>query len=350
MVIVIWKPHNRRMCMLARILLALALLASAGHASCQDSSFSLDVGALLFGDLYYVPSHHDPDDEEASGAVLRRGYLTLDSKFGDGWSGRLRFELNQAGAFETYTFESKVKDLSLSRKLGSHKLSMGLTPTITYDLIESAWGKRYLARTPMDLQGVPSRDVGVSLKGPLNESGSLSYRVMAGLGVEFGADSNDHDKWMAALTWKPADRWTVDFYLDFEQVGGPRDRATSQVFVTYQADRYRWGLQYSDQDREDDPPLELASGFVVADIRENVSLIGRVDRLLEPSPKGDGISYLPMDPRATATQFFGGVEFRLSPQVALTPNVVRTHYDRNDEGIKPENDLHLRLTLFIDFE
>jgi hypothetical protein len=326
----------------------LSLLAPVALA--QDSGLDLDVGGLLFGDLYHLPSHHIDTASDATGAVLRRAYLTLDGSLGDAWTGRLRFELNQSGAFETYRFTSDVKDLYLGRRLGRHSLVAGLAPTITYDLIESAWGLRYLARTPLDLHGVPSRDTGVSLRGPLNAAGTLSYRVMAGLGVEFGADSNDQDKWMGALTWRPDDHWTLDLYLDFAQFSGSDDWVTRQVFVGYHSEGLRWGLQYSNQDRDDDPPLELASVFAVKQLSEGVSLIGRIDRLFEPSPKGDGISYLPMDPRARATQFFGGVEFRLHPRAALTPNLVSTRYDRTAAGVRPENDLHLRLTLFLDFE
>jgi hypothetical protein len=47
---------------------------------------------------------------------------------------------------------------------------------------------------------------------------------------------------------------------------------------------------------------------------------------------------------------FAGVEFELHPHLLLTPNLVYTRYDRNDEGVRPDADLHLRLTLFLDFE
>jgi hypothetical protein len=96
--------------------------------------------------------------------------------------------------------------------------------------------------------------------------------------------------------------------------------------------------------------VELASAFVVGKVGERTSLVGRVDRLLEPSPKGDGISYLPIDPSARATMYFAGLEFRLNPHLTLTPNAVVTTYDRNDQGARPETDVYLRLTLFINFE
>jgi hypothetical protein len=311
---------------------------------------SFRAGGLLFGDLYGVPSHHSEAGDGATGAVLRRGYLTFNADFSDAWFGRLRFEVNQSGEFETYDFDAKAKDLYLGRKLGRHKVLLGLSPTPTFDVIESIWGMRYLARTPMDLQGVASRDTGVAVRGPLNASGTLSYRAMYGAPVDFGSDSNDRERWMGALGWQPAKGWTVDFYVDYEPLDGPRDRSTRQLFMAYETDQWRWGLQYSNQDRQDDPPLELASGFVVSRLGDWFSAIARVDRLLEPSPKGDGISYLPLDPSARATMMFDGIEYRHNPHLAVTPNVVFTRYDHDAQGVRPDSDLHLRLTLFVDFE
>ena len=155
---------------------------------------------------------------------------------------------------------------------------------------------------------------------------------------------------MGALGWQPADGWTVDLYADYEALDGPRDRSTRQLFLAHEAAGWRWGLQYSNQDRQDDPPLKLLSAFLVRRLTERTSLVGRADRLLQPSPRGDAISYLPMDSSARATMMFAGVEFRLDPHVTLTPNTVVTAYDRNDQGARPKTDVYLRLTLFIDFE
>jgi hypothetical protein len=332
-----------------KLCLALLPCCAAPVAGAHDYP-AFRAGGLFFGDLYHVPSHHSEEGDGATGAVLRRGYLTFNADFSDHWFGRLRFEINQSGAFETYDFDAKTKDLYLGRKFGRQRVLLGLSPTPTFDVIESLWGLRYLARTPMDLQGVASRDTGLAVRGPLNASGSLSYRFMYGAPVDFGGDSNDRERWMGAVGWQPAAGWTIDLYADYEALDGPRDRSTRQLFLAYQADKWRWGLQYSDQDRQNDPPLELASAFLVSRLTERTRLVGRVDRLLEPSPRGDGISYLPMDPSARATMMFAGLEFQINSQVFLTPNTVVTVYDRNDQGVQPKTDVHLRLTLFVDFE
>jgi hypothetical protein len=330
-----------------------ALLASNVLAEEPEKNSGLewlDVGGLAFGDLYHVPSHHLDEGDGATGLVLRRGYLTFDADLSKKWFGRLRFEVNQSGEFETYDFEIDFKDLYAGRNFGRHLVRFGLSPTPTFDLIEDLWGLRYLARTPMDLQGEPSRDTGVYAKGPLNSSGTLGYRTMLGAGVEFGAESGNSAKFMGAITWKPSPRWVLDLYLDSEKLPGPKDRGTIQVFAGYKSDRTRWGFQYSNQDREADPPLELASTFVVQRLKQKTSLVARVDRIMEPSPEGNNISYIPFDPTARATFFIGGVEIRATPHLTITPNTIVTVYDENEQGITPTTDWHLRLTFFLDFE
>ena len=330
------------------LLTSVALALVPQQCGAADNRFSL--GGLLFGDVYHIASHHTADGDGATGVVLRRGYLTADFAFSENWYGRARIEVNQSGEFETYDFEADFKDLFVARRIGRHKVIFGLSPSRTFDLSESIWGLRYLARTPMDLQGVASRDTGISADGPLNKAGTLSYRAMLGAGIEFGNESGDGNKHMLAIAWEPAPGYVLDFYVDYERLAGQTDRTTGQIFAGFDSDNLRWGIQYSDQDRQDDPPLKLASAFVVRPVRENLSVIGRVDRIIEPSPRGDNIAYVPFDPTAPATMFIGAVEFAPLPYLRLTPNVIWTTYDRPDSGTRPDDDLHLRLTFFLDFE
>jgi hypothetical protein len=326
----------------------LGLCVPAYGDSEETEAFRL--GGLLFGDMYTIASHHTSSGDGASGFVLRRGYLTANFDLGRHWSGRARVEVNQDGEFETYALDTRLKDLSLARKIGRHEMVLGLSPTLTYDLIESTWGARYLMRTPLDLQGVPSRDTGITLKGRFGRNDALGYRVMYGSGLEYANQGGGGDKLMAALTWFPSASLHVDVYTDYEKRSGLTDQRTWQVFVGQKTDTLRWGLQYSHQDRQDDPTLELTSAFVVGNLRDKLSLIGRIDQLLEPSPRGDGIAYVPFDPTARATMLLAGLEYRISPVFRLTPNVIWTTYRVNSDGVRPDDDLHLQLTLFLDLE
>ena len=96
--------------------------------------------------------------------------------------------------------------------------------------------------------------------------------------------------------------------------------------------------------------IHFASAFLVTGLRESLSVVARIDRLLEPSPRGDGIAYIPFDPNARATMLVAGLEYRVTAVFRLTPNLVWTNYDRNADGVRPDDDLHLRLTFFLDLE
>jgi len=310
-----------------------------------------EVGGLLFGDAYWVASNHDPASEGIVSAWIRRGYLTFDSEFTKKLSGRMRFELNQDGDFDVFEFEVDFKDLYLQAAVGEHRILFGLSQTPTFALIEPFWGYRHVERTPMDLQGIASRDTGIAANGPIAKDGSISYRVMYGTQLEFGSDSNDAGEWMGAVSWEPNANWVVEVYGDFEDPLSAGDgRRTLQGFLGYRTEAARLGLQYSDQVRDNSPGIKLASLFGVVDLSENWSFLGRVDRLFEPSIRGEDIAYLPFDPDAKATLLILGVETRPYKFFSLVPNIEYIQYD-DPSGPEPmpENDLLVRLTLYMKF-
>jgi hypothetical protein len=309
-----------------------------------------DFSGFFFGDLYYIPSHHTAEGDGASGGVLRRLLLTADATLDDDWSARARLEAYHEGAFENYELTHRVLDLGMTRKLGDHRLSAGLIPTITYDVMEGFWGKRYLVRTAPDIQGIAARDLGVKLMGPLSSGRGLSYRVMYGSKETWEADKNPFDKVMGGVTWRGSGGWLVDAYGDWESRPGPYDRTTWQFLVGKKTDQYTLGLEYLNQDRDEDPDLELATLLGVLKLGGRWSLMGQLHRLFKPSVKGNDIAYIPFDPTAKATNLVGGLEYRVNEHVTLSPNIVWTRYGINESGVKPNDDLHLRLTFYVNFE
>lgn len=111
-------------------------------AAQKDEECAFEIGGLLFGDIYHVVRLHTDEGEGATGVVVRRGYLTFDADFSERWFGRLHFEVNQSGEFETYVFEVDFKDLYENWNIGSHRVLFGLSSTQTIDLIESIWSER----------------------------------------------------------------------------------------------------------------------------------------------------------------------------------------------------------------
>ena len=326
------------------------LCAIAGPTALAEGP-TMRLGGLFFGDFYRVSKYHLPEAENASGFAFRRIFLTANLNWGDAWSGRARLEAFHKGGFEDYRFTHRVQDLWMTRALGEHQLSLGLLPTPTFiDVTEPAWGKRYLLRTPADIHGLPARDLGVSLKGQLSETHRLSYRLMYGSSETWEADQNAFDRYMGGVTWRPTDDWLVDIYSDYEPRPGPYDRQTAQVLVSRSTPSSRLTAMATRQDRDNDPDLELVALMGSLKLGSNTELIAQIHHLLEPSPKGNAITFIPFDPSAKATNFVAGLEYRIDQHFVVTPNIVWTRYEENDEGLTPEDDLQLRLTFFLNFE
>jgi len=229
----------------------------------KDEPSPFELGFLAFGDVYVVPSHHLPEADGDVGAWIRRVYLTFDFTWSRRLFTRVRFEANRAGDFLNHGFTVDFKDVYVRWSMGRQSFRAGLSPTPTSDLIEEIWGYRHLERTPADLQGAPSRDNGIAASGPLNRSGRLRYRAMLGTGLDFGNETDDGQKYMGAVTLGGERGWLFDIYGDFQALPDAADRTTFQVFSAYRGQSSRFGLQYSYQDREDDPRVEFASVFGV---------------------------------------------------------------------------------------
>ena len=231
-------------------------------------------GALAFGDLYAVPGHHLPEAEDKVGFWIRRIYLTGDFNLSKQIFVRARFEANQDGDFVSNAFTGDIKDLFLRWTLGRHKLFFGLSPTPTFDLVEDLWGFRYLEKTPLDLQGEPSRDWGIAARGPLSQRHQINYRIMLGSGYDLGRETGEGTKFMGAVSYgNPKKGWLIDLYGDFQKLPGPTDHTTGQISLHYSLAKGRVGGLYSYQDREADPRLEVASAYGVADLFTKVSLV-----------------------------------------------------------------------------
>ena len=321
----------------------------ASSLTARDSP-GVDFGGFFFGDLYHVPSHHTVVGDGASGLVLRRLLVSADAKFSDEWSGKAKLEAYHEGAFENYEMSHRVLDLGLTKKWGAHQLSGGLIPTITYDVMEAFWGKRYLVRTAPDIQGIAARDVGLKAMGPLPFADGLSYRIMHGFKETWEADKNPFNKTMGAVAWRGPTGFLIDAYMDYESRPGPYDRSTWQFLVGKKTAQYTLGFEYTNQDRGEDPDLELATVMGVMKLAGPWSVMGQLHRLFKPSVKGNDIAYIPFDPTAKATNLVAGLEYRFNDHFVLSPNIVWTHYSVNESGVRPDDDIHVRLTFYVNFE
>ncbi|RMG44918.1 MAG: hypothetical protein D6719_00965 [Candidatus Dadabacteria bacterium] len=328
-------------------------------AQADDKGILSDPGkisGLVMSDFYWVAQNHRSELEDENGFWFRRIYLTYDKKLQDNLDARIRFELNSPGDFETETkLDPFVKDAYLKYTSGLHSVYFGISSTPTWDLVEHHWGYRSVEKTPLDLQKFgASRDFGLALKGYFDADKMFGYHFMVGNGASNKSETNEDKKIHLALSAAPAEGVILQVLGDYESADNNKDKYTLQGFAGYKADWGRLGLLYAHQVREqgtgvDDLELDLASAYIVGNFSENLAGYLRVDRMFDPNPKGEDISYIPFASDAKSTFVLAGLDYEAFKNVHLMPNVEMVFYDAVGGAEDPDNDVIPRFTLFYKF-
>jgi hypothetical protein len=315
------------------------------------------ISGYMFGDYYDFVQDNDAKFDGQHGFWLRRAYLTYDHTLSPKFATRLRLEMNSNGKLAGGTLVPYVKDAYLRWTFtGRQQLFIGIQPTATFEVIEGVWGYRFIEKTPGDLYKLDStRDLGVTVSGPLNKSGSFKYVA------QFGNDSgnaSETDKYKGVrlgARYEKNPGFVVEGFYAFLDRPKDADRQMLQGFMAYQHKKGRVGFQYLWQERKPTAGttapsvnVSVVSGFGVFTVRpQKVVLFGRLDRVLDPLPDG-GLDYLPISTASPFTFGVAGVEFFLHPSVRFAPNVEFVNYGtpRNTAIEQPKNDVVLRATFY----
>ena len=352
--------------LLTRVAGAVTLVLAAATASAQTPPPPASAAAeppykfsgLMFGDFYYFSQSHDPAWEDQQAFWFRRVYFTFDYTFTPRLTTRFRLEANSDGKLEGGALTPYVKDAYLRwTYYGRQQLTLGIEPSLSFDVVESVWGLRHVEKTPLDLyRWDSSRDTGLTLGGPLNGAGTLTY------GIQFGTEPSDYVEidrdraFRAAARYQRPQGLTVEGM--FSRLGRDRvaSRTTAQVFAAHRAKTARAGFLYSRQERQavegstaPDLSLDIYSAFGVVDVRpRKLSAFARVDRYDDPCPDCSGIDYLPIDTSAKFTMFLAGAEYFLIPSVRFSPNVEWVTYGSPDKAgaVAPADDVVWRATFY----
>jgi hypothetical protein len=336
-------------------LVFLMFILFIGTALAGDEAPKGKFSGYMFGDYYYVASNHNTQLEKLNGFWFRRVYFTYDRNLSDKFSIRLRFEMAHPGDFTTKDkMIPFVKDAYLKYKMGTHQIILGISPTPTWEVIEKIWGYRSVEKTPLDLQKFgSSRDLGIAIKGNLVETGKVKYHFMLANGNSNKSETNKGKKALLSVGFYPNKNIIIEIYGDYDDRPGSTDRITTQGFIAYKTKKFRVGLQYAHQIRKvqnaSDLTLDIASVFAAGKIGQKTNLFVRVDKMLDPNPDGNKISYIPFDPTAKSTFIVGGVDITPLKTVHLMPNVEFVVYEKNNNGVKPDSDIIPRFTFYYKF-
>ncbi|MFQ6120793.1 MAG: hypothetical protein ACE5KE_13035, partial [Methanosarcinales archaeon] len=83
-------------------------------------------------------------------------------------------------------------------------------------------------------------------------------------------------------------------------------------------------------------------------INEKAALLARFDKMFDPNPAGEKISYIPFDSRAKSNLLIIGIDFKPHKLVHIIPNIEYVFYDETN-GYKPDPDFYFKMTLYYKF-
>jgi hypothetical protein len=234
---------------------------------------------LMFGDYFYnvardTSFRHAGQPLAAVGGQkdlqafqFRRIYFTYDDDISEHFTTRFRLEADGSALTANGKITTFVKDAFLRWKnvFTGSDLVFGIQPSSAYDISETQWGYRALEKTIMDLRSiVPSRELGISLKGKLVESGMINYWLTfsnnsTSTSIPNGTTQNDkYKRYSLNVQLTPVEKLMITLYgslLGRPNVNDPRSTTTPKatlsnnlfnaaLFVNYQEkDHYNLGVE-----------------------------------------------------------------------------------------------------------
>jgi hypothetical protein len=351
-------------------------------------------GGYMFGDYFYnvardtafrranLPNAAVNGQKDLQAFQIRRIYFTYDNDISENFATRFRLESDlTAGSKETDANNKVtvfVKDAFLTWKniFEGSNLIFGLQPTSAFDISEAAWGYRSLEKTIMDLRGViPSRELGVSLKGKLIESGAINYWATiannTGTSNPNGvvADVDKFKRYSVNLQFKPTDQFQITAYGSYlarpnTNLAGSttvppasvtNGTLTTALFAGYaEKDKYSIGVEgflastANGMTNSSVTPSTMkaanAMGISVfgwANVSTDLAIVGRYDYFdpnTDGNVKGDLRNY-----------FLAGLSYKPDKNVAITPNVQIETYQAVPNGRSIDASVTGRLTFYYVF-
>jgi phosphate-selective porin O/P len=329
---------------------------------------------LMFGDYYAYDKWHQNSISATNtnnvqgqqGFWFRRIYFTYDLTLSEKFTTRFRLEANSNGQFTNPgNINPYVKDAYLKWTFWNKQvLTLGIQPSLTFDWFENWYGLRHIEKTPADLYRIDSsRDLGVSVGGPINAVKNLAY------GVQYGNESGTGSETDKYKIWRLEGRYVADIgiaaeaFYSFGKRPNGQDRTTAQGIVGWRGKQFRLAAQYLYQKRERanaagvDQTIDIWSGFGYWEFKPKKGDLffryddvkGELGSVTTGLPGGDGIDYVILSTRQPFKAYIFGGEWWLFPTVRVSPNVELFQYDNDPDPTNfpgRDKDQIYRITFF----
>ena len=314
---------------------------------------------LMFGDYFYNVAAHDSTQKNFNGFQFRRIYITSDYTISEKFSTRFRLEADQGEITNNGKITTMVKDAWLKWKdiFSGSDLIFGISPTPAFDVSEGAWGHRYLEKTIMDLDGiVPSRDLGIDLKGKFDEKGTVKYWVKVGNGSGNSPETNKDKRFYGLLEFAPSPELLITVYGDYAsnpQVANKDVNAfVGAGFFNYrQKGKFSIGLEgfiRSQQNSYMPPGGSLGSKsslgisvWAYANLSEKTQIVGRFDTY-DPNTNSNSN-------KDGKNLILAGLQFNPVEHVSISPNVEIFTYQADSPNGGDKSDVVPRITFYWEF-
>jgi hypothetical protein len=264
-----------------------------------------------------------------------------------------------------------VKDAFLRWKnvFEGSDLIFGIQPTTAYDISEAWWGYRSLEKTIQDLHSViPSRDLGIALRGKLTSDGMFNYWAMIANGDGNSPVSSKFKRYSLNLQVKPADNWQFTINGDYRAQASVNDPTSTEIpkateshdimtgalFVGYkEPNSYSFGAEgfiqsvaHDIPDSSSLPALKSRNVMGISvwgsvNLQSDLALVARYD-YFDPNTdshfKGDSRNY-----------FIGGLEWKPDKNVSIIPNIQVETYESLPNGTSYDASVTARMTFYYVF-
>ena len=351
--------------------LFLLFLLFTGLASAQAQNLPKFSG-LVFGDYFYDAKQNTGANKDLNGFQFRRIYFTTDYAIDETFSSRFRLESESTTNSNTAggKLGVQVKDawIKWSNIFSGSDLIFGLSPTPAIDIADAAWGHRYLEKTILDLDGIlSSRDIGIDLKGKLDDGGIVKYWLKIGNNSVNAPETDKYKRFYGLLEFDPTPNLLISVYGDFASAANKRDTALATVvnngafvgafllnyrqkgsfsigvegFIKSQANNYTTNAH--------SVALSSQSGNGISvwgylNLSDNVQLVARFDGF-DPNTANSNAASI-SDAKGL---ILAGIQFNPSKHVNVTPNIEITHYQAKPTGGGGSQDVVPRLTFNWEF-
>ena len=322
------------------------------------------ISGYMFGDVYYNvngdPVHRynssgadssQPNidgvksiGEDLSGIQFRRIYFQADNDLSVKFSTRFRLEVDGKSLTSDGKLGVNVKAAYLLAKnvVPRGNFLFGVLGTPIWENSEEFWGYRSIEKTIADFRGLgSSADLGIELKGFLDEGHKIGYLAMIGNGGGQKPEVNRYKKLYLSIPLAPIANFKVEPYADYEGGYSGTEKVTYKLFLGYGFKKVAIGGEIVDRVNHspsgNQEPFGLSVFARTAPPTAKLAAFARFDRW-QPNTRAAN--------RIDQDLYIAGFDWQAYKDVHVMPNVEAIDYRAQGTATAPANDVQARVTFY----